>query len=179
MVSGQGQIAQRFRWAENRARSSSSTVAWIVGCLFLLEHPAEPEEVSAASIWKLEVTQLLKALPGAGALTIRQGRFGAASSKPTTLLHLHMPELESHLAVWELSKKGPHFASIGRDASGRFLTSRLKEYPSSLCAGMAHSLCTHLMGHGTDERELPNDLLRRCQSMQADFGSCLGQDFAF
>ena len=64
---------------------------------FILEHPAEPEQSDAPSIWKLPIVQVLLGLPGMRRLSLSQGLLGADSRKPTELLGFERPNsAESH-----------------------------------------------------------------------------------
>lgn len=91
-------------------------------------------------IWRSGILRLL--LRGAvpfRRVTIQQWRFGAEGVKPTMLLYSNGP-LSSALERCELSDiTKPTVPLLGRDAEGRFRTSKAKEYPSAL--SRAFALC--------------------------------------
>ena len=62
----------------------------MTGVFALLEHPTKPSKPSP-SIWKLPILQLLLGHPDVKLITVRQGLFGAKSSKPTDLLMVKPP----------------------------------------------------------------------------------------
>eukprot|EP00438_Fugacium_kawagutii_P008179 Skav214673 [mRNA] locus=scaffold923:519115:521790:- [translate_table: standard] len=151
---------------------------WFVGHIYLFEHPEEPDRPDAASVWRLPILQLLLQLPELRRSSIRQGLFGAPSSKPTCLVHLAMPHFEELMATWQLCDVVPTAVSIGRQQDGTYRTSRLKEYPPALCRGIAWSLCTHIGLFRTESMAIPNSFKDRCSAMQAEYGEFLGADFA-
>eukprot|EP00438_Fugacium_kawagutii_P035148 Skav217728 [mRNA] locus=scaffold1282:35713:36369:+ [translate_table: standard] len=111
----------------------------------LLEHPAQPDDPSAASIWAQPILRLISDLPGTRLVRVNQGFHGAASMKPTDLLALNVPSLEKCLSEWKVTQMVPGHLSIGQDDQGRFRTTPLKEYPSpSPCGSFAHSLLTSI-----------------------------------
>jgi hypothetical protein len=77
-----------------------------------------------------------------------QGLFGAPSAKPTTLL---------------VTSRLPQGASIGKDKSGKFKTSPLKEYPPGFCRAIAqaflHDMCTEEFDASTEYGRLPSAFL--------------------
>eukprot|EP00435_Cladocopium_sp_Y103_P023500 s582_g5.t1 len=56
----------------------------------VLEHPGEPQDATAASIWRLPLVQLLLRLPGFELFECSQGLFGADSAKRTSLMTLNL-----------------------------------------------------------------------------------------
>ena len=65
----------------------------ISGGCGVLEHPAEPSQPHAASIWRLPLVALLRSLPGFQQYECAQGLLGAVSAKRTGLLVLNIPDL--------------------------------------------------------------------------------------
>ena len=110
------------------------------GGVAAVEHPAEPPDAEAASIWRTPIMQLLLALPECEALTLAQGLWGAQSSKPTTLGVLNAPQMKHELHRGRVTTEVPRGISIGRDASGHWATARLKEYPPGLCLSLARGI---------------------------------------
>ena len=86
----------------------------------MVEHPAEPEDVDAAAIWKLPVLLALLNAPGVSRCRIAQGLFGAPSPKPTDLLIINVPHLIPKLHAWMTRSELPRGKAIGlnREALG-------------------------------------------------------------
>eukprot|EP00438_Fugacium_kawagutii_P004158 Skav232893 [mRNA] locus=scaffold4134:99876:101456:- [translate_table: standard] len=153
---------------------------FLSGGLGVLEHPSCPDDDDgAASIWRLPLMQFLLKLPGFAISHVQQGRLGAPSAKPTTLLTLNVNDMDLFLQQWYIS--GPPYpeTSIGLGTDGQFKTQRLKEYPPAMCAGLSSALV-----HALEERHiaaassLPADFMSRCKAMQCDFTHFIGRDFA-
>eukprot|EP00438_Fugacium_kawagutii_P003586 Skav221594 [mRNA] locus=scaffold1698:294565:300366:+ [translate_table: standard] len=153
-------------------------LTWLIGHLYVLEHPEEPDREDAASIWRQPILQFLLRLPGVRRSAVQLGLFGAPSSKPTCLVHIAMPAFEHHLAAWQLCDRVPAGISIGKGKDGSYLTARLKEYPPALCRGIAWSLCTSVGQHRTESMTIPNSFMTRCTAMQVEYGEFYGADFA-
>ena len=113
------------------------------GGVGVLEHPAEPGDPSAASIWRLPLLKLLLALCGFEYRECAQGLLGAASAKRTGLLVLNMPDLPLFIRDNALCAELPRAQTLGVDSQGQFRTAKLKEYPPAFCrafaAGFLHS----------------------------------------
>lgn len=90
----------------------------IIGGLGIVEHPAEPDEEDAASIWRLPVVQALLAAPGVQKRRLSQGLFGAMSPKPTDLLVINLPDLPRDLRQWMTRSELPRSRAIGLDSKG-------------------------------------------------------------
>ena len=162
------------------AFESIATMA-IHGGSGLLEHPQEPTDASAVSIWKLPVIQLLLQFPQVRLINVAQGLFGAATSKPTTLLALRLPSLEMDLHAGLLTRQLPKGASIGRDESGAFRTAPLKEYPPGLCKSIADAFSADFnlsdFDASTEYSNPPSALLWKCHQMHdRAFGAHIGKD---
>ena len=145
----------------------------------LLEHPAEPDEENAPSIWKIPIVQLLMRMPNVQKVDFAQGLFGASSRKPTTLLAANSPDLIQILRKWHLTADNPRSVNIGKDSHGQFRTAHLKEYPPALCAALAEATWNATcMAPSEDHVQLPGDFRAVCQRLTvADFGEFLGPDF--
>ena len=69
----------------------------LCGAPALLEHPAEPNDPSKVTIWRLVVVAIIEVLPGVSRYEISQGQFGSESSKPTALLCANLHNIRHHL----------------------------------------------------------------------------------
>ena len=98
-----------------------------------MEHPAEPTDPDAASIWRLPLVRMFLNLHGFELFEYAQGLLGADSAKRTGLLALNMPRLPFALRRNALCAELPKMQSIGLDDMGRFKTAKLKEYPPAFC----------------------------------------------
>ena len=113
------------------------------GGIGVLEHPGEPEQADAASIWRLPLMQLILNLPGFQLRECAQGLLGATSTKRTGLLTLNLPDLPQHIRANLIRPDLPRAATIGVDADGRFRTAVLKEYPPAFCRDL-HKVSFHI-----------------------------------
>lgn len=148
-----------------------------------LEHPAEPAEPDAASIWRTTALRFLRSLPCIDVFRLHQGRLGAYSSKPTDLLAVRMPWLAQFLREWELTSTLPQTASIGRSLQGEFLTSRLKEYPPAMCCAISDSFAKAFSSLPVSTvTEVPQSFLSQCKALDVDLNTeannFMGRDFA-
>eukprot|EP00438_Fugacium_kawagutii_P010157 Skav235745 [mRNA] locus=scaffold1612:161426:167122:- [translate_table: standard] len=145
----------------------------------VLEHPALLQPHSA-SIWHLAAILLLQRFPGVRLLQIQQGKYGAPSPKPTSLLTVHLPAAERALQEWQLTQYAPKSTSVGRSADGSFKTTPLKEYPPSLCAGLAQAFAHALTKPSRAEAPDPDpDFVRLCATLHISHrGSFVGTDTA-
>eukprot|EP00438_Fugacium_kawagutii_P010579 Skav233132 [mRNA] locus=scaffold792:175507:180444:- [translate_table: standard] len=144
----------------------------------VLEHPALPEDPSDASIWAQPILRCIADLPGMRLIRANQGYHGAASMKPTDLLTLNIPCIERCLAQWAVTQRPPCFSSIGQDAHGRFKTAPLKEYPPSLCGGLAQALLVSIDQYEVDSSIFPpSSFLEACKKLHVTtFGAYIGPD---
>eukprot|EP00435_Cladocopium_sp_Y103_P010311 s2002_g2.t1 len=111
------------------------------GGLFLSEHPACPEDVDKASIWRSALVQLFLGLPDCSLHTVPQWRWGSATPKPTGLFSIRIPTLlRSLYACADPNIPYPTLVAQGVDEVGHFRTSRCKEYPSLFCRALATSI---------------------------------------
>ena len=149
----------------------------------MLEHPVEPENETSAAIWRTRVLRFILTLPGIERHCFQQGLYGAESAKPTHLLFAHAPP--STVEIFkrcQTTEVVPKKMSIGRDATGAFLTARLKVYPPGFCRAIAQCWWNHmLMRPRVKEAEQPNQqFLDVIQSMHHEIGQgqqTYGPDF--
>ncbi len=146
----------------------------------VIEHPAEPEDLSLPSIFRLPLVRLLLGIPGFMRLRIYQGLYGSESPKPTDLLTLNMGDLEKVLRDNCTKDKLPYTRSIGKDTEGRFLTSRLKEYPPAMCKALAEGFFTCLADcHVKCKEAISEQFLSTCELMEVTtWGNHYGPDYA-
>ena len=152
----------------------------VQGMTGIIEHPAEPDEVEAPSIWKLPLVQLILTLPGAERVKLSQGLLGADSPKPTELLVVNLPTIKHDICSWRITPDPPRNSNIGRDQAGVFKTTQLKEYPPAFCAALAQSTVFAMRSIDTVEQiRVEAQFLRQCQQMiSRDFGTFIGLDHA-
>ena len=145
-----------------------------------LEHPSEPKEPGAPSIWKLPLVNLILGLPGFELIQVAQGLYGAKSPKPTTLLVLNLPNMRSMLHAGMITKELPQQGSIGLNENQEFQTSSLKEYPPALCRAIARTFFEHLASPSLAGADEPDErFLDKCKEMTCtQYGTVIGPDFA-
>ena len=132
----------------------------------VLEHPAEPAQPEAASIWRLPFMQVLLAMPHVQQLRFAQGLLGAPSPKPTHLLVVNLPELLGDLRRHRVRRELPRQTAIGKSHTGAWRTTILKEYPPAFCCSMAESFLRAFDACEVDHSIAPSDeFLRRCAVM--------------
>ena len=83
------------------------------GGIGVLEHPGEPKDPQAASIWRLPFVKMLLALPEFQLFECAQGLLGADRAKRTGLLTLRMPSLPLHFRSNALCSELPRTQTIG------------------------------------------------------------------
>lgn len=111
------------------------------GGFAMVEHPAAPRDESRASAWSSAIAELFRRSPSTTLHTLHQWRWGALSCKPTGFLVHAVPGfVASMYRHRDLSATYPTEEAIGCTESGEFRTSKLKEYPSHLCKGLATAL---------------------------------------
>ena len=146
----------------------------------VLEHPAEPAQPEAASIWRLPFMQVLLAMPHVQQLRFAQGLLGAPSPKPTHLLVVNLPELLGDLHRHRVRRELPRQTAIGKSHTGAWRTTILKEYPPAFCCSMAESFLRAFDACEVDHSIAPSDeFLRRCAVMVCtEYGQAMGADYA-
>eukprot|EP00435_Cladocopium_sp_Y103_P006401 s5384_g2.t1 len=153
----------------------NSLLMFALACIFrlalhggvaVLEHPAEPPDATAASIWKLPIVILLSLMPGVEILEIFQGYFGAPTPKPTSLLCLNLPDLGAVLHSHMICEFLPQRSAIGKQTDGSWATAKLKEYPPGLCFALAHGFYRQLSSTLPDKcAESAKGFLNSCQPL--------------
>eukprot|EP00438_Fugacium_kawagutii_P015500 Skav213073 [mRNA] locus=scaffold4152:216705:218273:- [translate_table: standard] len=102
------------------------------------EHPREPKRCDRASIWRLPwFTRLLheKLLVKH---EVYQAKFGSLSAKPTNFASGFLPHFRRCLKRFERPVDWTQLQVLsGKDSSGAWMTSKAKEYPPDLNAGLA------------------------------------------
>eukprot|EP00435_Cladocopium_sp_Y103_P032830 s982_g8.t1 len=151
-----------------------------VGGVGIMEHPADPSEDEAASVWRLPVLHLLQQFPGVCLHHLSQGLLGAPTPKPTTLLGLNLPGLLSTLRAHCITAELPKRSSIGRLQDGSWATTRLKEYPPALCMALAAALNFEVRAEPVAEHGAPmNSFLSQCMPLFVQqYAEHLGPDYA-
>eukprot|EP00438_Fugacium_kawagutii_P003318 Skav229332 [mRNA] locus=scaffold2917:96062:105952:- [translate_table: standard] len=144
----------------------------------LLEHPAEPEDQDAPTIWRLPALRLLRQHPAVSCFRCSQGYYGAPTVKPTMLMTINLPDLEFSLWRDRLSETLPTGASIGRDETGAFKTSPLKEYPPGFCKSIAETICFQGSQPAFGCAEQPSSFWAKVAPMQVSYGRRMGPDYA-
>ena len=145
-----------------------------------LEHPAEPADDQAASIWRLPIVQLITTLPGFRHYEFAQGLLGADSAKRTGLLSLNLPDLPKFLRANAVCAHVPRAHTIGIDEQGQFRTAKLKEYPPALCKALAEGFFSHFPSSEEVMKasSLPTDFVERCKQMTCSaMGTRIGADY--
>lgn len=145
-----------------------------------LEHPAEPDEDHLPSIFKLPLVRLLKRLPGVDTVRLFQGYLGSESPKPTDLVTLNLPDLAATIKCHHTRTTLPETRSIGKDAEGNYLTSRLKEYPPAMCRALAMKFCSAAaVCHVGCTDDMSAEFLQICREMEVThYGHTFGPDYA-
>ena len=103
------------------------------GGYYISEHPAPPRDPDRPTVWRAPLTRLLRQHPEVKLCVIGQWEWHADSVKPTGLLNLRLPQMiRSMRSVPGMATDEPTNVTIGKDASGKFKTAGLKEYPPKL-----------------------------------------------
>ena len=146
-------------------------VQYHYGNFMLVEHPSEPTDPHAASIWRLLLVQLLEKFKGVRRHRVWQGYFGAKSPKPTDILLVHeAPGVEAVLKEHQVRSVLPQACSIGRTADNKaWQTSALKEYPVAFCQAIVGLVQSHVQHRGI----LDETCLRQCPEED------ISRDFSF
>ena len=152
----------------------------LCGAPALLEHPAEPKDLSKVTIWRLVIVAIIEVLPGVSRYEISQGQFGSESSKPTALLCANLHNIRHHLRTHQLWKTPPTSVSIGTDSQGNFRTAKLKEYPPAMNRALAGAFFEAVSNLPLDvERVVDLAFRERCgRLLCAEYGTTFGPDFA-
>ena len=147
----------------------------------MLEHPSPSRHPERPSIWRTLLWRLIEHF-NCQRLLIYQGLYGAPSPKPTCLSFTPArswlaEELRSHQSQQEM----PQETSIGKDSTGAYKTSRLKEYPGPLNFALASVFRRwHRDVHFCSDtaRVLPPDLAQMFVQLEVAADAVLGPDYA-
>ena len=133
------------------------SMAWmmVTGGLFLFEHPWKPSLSWRPSVWTTPIVQLFEGHPGVHLWRIAQWRWGCEAVKPTGILTFGLPSFGKSLySRQDPGATYPQTYIIGKDeATGKFKTHNLKEYPQILCAAFAGAITDQL--HWSIARTVP------------------------
>lgn len=153
---------------------------YIYGGCGALEHPAPPRREDLASIWRTPLALLLSSLPGVSRVDFAQGLLGAKSPKPTSILTLNLPGFAEHVWKGRVCDCLPQQASIGKDISGRWCTTSLKEYPPALCRALALSFAETVTAFAIDPHaSVSTEFWAKCDAMLISvYGTHIGPDYA-
>ena len=108
---------------------------------FILEHPSPPDRAVARDLpssWLTGACQMILSHPEVSLLEIQQGRFGAISPKPTSLMCKGVQSLQGYLdriGVLPLPK-----SLTMSKCDGMYSTAALKAYPKRLCQGFGDAI---------------------------------------
>ena len=151
-----------------------------VGGSGAIEHPKEPDDPALASIWRLPLFRMLRHLPGVELHAFSQGLLGASSPKPTNLLCLNLPDLQTAILRHRVTSSNPSQIAIGRTQAGQWATSALKEYPPALNRALACTFFTAINQPSYDEALVVDaEFLQTCKAMTVtEFSDHMGRDFA-
>ena len=145
-----------------------------------LEHPAPPANPSSASIWRTDIAMLLQTLPGIQLVELALGLLGANAPKHTAIMTLNLPDFVDQVRCGRVCSELPVASSIGRDTSGHWRTSGLKEYLPALCRILACSFSSAIASCPPDDQALIcKDFWATCKGMiVTQHGSHIGPDWA-
>ena len=116
------------------------------------EHPQFPVWLlsrAPPSIWVHPAVRALRLLRCCGITSLDQCIFGAPALKPTTILHLRLPEFRDRVLRTGRMGRCPHGAGAhtqlqGVEADGKtFRTARCKIYPTGLNRALAEAIVSH------------------------------------
>ena len=147
-----------------------ATQLWLMGGIFVLEHPAEPSLEHAASIWRTDAMKFLLSHHENRKIHVWQGHFGARSPKPTEFLMTHAPKAaEQIFRCNQIRLDLPTETSVGRNEQGQFKTASLKEYPSALSRSLWQVVVAHLNNRSFSEvpQDCPEDVLAKFSKLHA------------
>lgn len=121
----------------------------------------------------------IAATAGSTSIHLLQGLFGSESAKPTDLVTVNLHGLDVVLQQHRIRSAVPAAQSIGKDESGRFRASKLKEYPPAMCRALACSFCEALHACQVCAEDMPEGFLAICKELEvSSYGDTFGPDFA-
>ena len=141
--------------------------------------PKSQMNLRAPPIWHLEALHLLRRCSGVQIIDLAQGLLGANSPKPTRLLALNLPDLQTHLRRHHVTPELPKRSAIGRSEDGSWRTAPLKEYPPAMNRALSHVFCNWFRRHPfCTDFAVDSKFLSQCRAMTVSaFGTIIGRDF--
>ena len=149
--------------------------------MFVLEHPIEPSELDAPSIWKTDILKFLCSLPFVQLIDVFLGHFGMDTAKPTSLMVVHPPsDARAVFRRHHVRSCLPRGGTIGRTGS-HFNTSKLKQYPAAFCDALADLAVSFVAERPVSSalEPLPEDLVEQLRFLQVslDNPASMGPDY--
>ena len=141
------------------------------GAPFSIEHPAEPANPYSPALWRIPIVKLMHNHPRVQRIRVKQGYYGASSPKPTDLMLIHCAQnAEELIKKYRSVHVLPPPLPPGKDASGRYYTAALKEYPASFSRGLVAILRASLLNRNMvpeEERHEPFDATPALERLMA------------
>eukprot|EP00435_Cladocopium_sp_Y103_P034887 s759_g9.t1 len=145
----------------------------------VVEHPDEPQDEDAASIWRLPLMRLLLSLDGFVKISLAQGLLGASSAKRTGLLTLNLESLPRCIHQGAICSALPKGHNIGLSDKGTFKTAVLKEYPPAFCRSLAEGFFASIPPLTESRQPIPAVVMDRFLSMCCStMSGTIGPDYA-
>lgn len=103
-----------------------------------MEHPKEPKQKEAPSIWRLPWLRHLETARVMTRSLLWQAQYGAVSAKPTHFMTCGIPDFKNRCKRFERSVVWSELEVLrGKDSSGAWNTAKGKEYPNDLNRALA------------------------------------------
>ena len=112
----------------------------LVGASGVMEHPDCPDDEDKPSIPRLAIIAWLLQM-GVETFSFGQGLLGAPAPEPTRLVVINLPNAMKDLRSHHLAKDPPRWAAIGRNDTGGWKTTVLKEYPPDRGVSSCEKFC--------------------------------------
>jgi len=95
-------------------------------------------------------------------------------------LTLNLPGFVEHIWKGRVCDSLPQTASIGKDLTGRWCTTSLKEYPPAFCRALALSFAEVVTSFAIDpSANVSTEFWTKCDAMLiSEHGTHIGPDFA-
>ncbi len=118
---------------------------------FMIEHPECPRPPDMASSWKLKETTIMLQLGHVHSTTFDQCTLGAASPKPTTIMHRHVPQIHTVLTAFGHNGRCPHPSGThtrryGTELDSSWRSAPANTYPRPLCRALGVTFA-HQIAH--------------------------------
>ena len=154
------------------------------GAPFIVEHPADPGEIDAPSMWRIPTVAWLRSFQGVQAPTILQGYYGALSPKPTTFMICNARCNASQVLREARTRVSlPAALQMGRQADGAYATAPLKEYPPGLTAALLQVMrrsitqSSHESQDAQDAFQICPELATLDAKLERNGSQCMGPDY--